>query len=128
MSVVPVMQFTDTPLDSAALNIRDAVRGVDLSTRTPPWSAGDYGGTFTGVEENPVLPSVIRRGQWVAVNSAQAPCAPLQSLQDEVKGCFGVVRGNHALLTMSGFLHHSRFAFSGRPRPHSHREYKPLDF
>ena len=125
MSVVPVMQFTDTPLDSAALNIRNAVRGVDLGTRT---SSGHYGVTITGPEENPVLPSVTRRGQWVAVNSAQAPCTPLQSLQDEVKGCFGVVRGNHALLTMSGFLHHSRFTFSGRPRPHSHREYKPLDF
>ena len=128
MSAVPVMQFTNIPLDSAALNIRDVVRGVELGTPTPSWSAGDYGGTITGAEENPVLPSVTRRGQWVAVNSAQAPRTPFQSLQDEVKACFGVVRGNHALLTMSGSLHHSRFAFSGRLRPHSHCEYKPLDF
>ena len=128
MSAVPAMQFTNTPLDSAALNIRDAIRSVDLGTRTPSWSAGDYGGTIPGTEEDPVLPSVTRRGKWVAVNSAQAPCTPSQSLQDEVKSCFGVVRGNHALLAMSGSLHHSRFTFSGRPRPHSHREYKPLDF
>jgi hypothetical protein len=126
MSVAPVMQFTNIPLDSAALNIRDAVQGVDLGTRTSPWSVGDYGGTST--EENPVLPSVTRRGQWVAVNSAQAPHTPFQSLQDEVKGCFGVVRGNHAFMTINGFLCHSRFAFPGRLRSHSHREYKPLNF
>ena len=102
------MQFTNIPLDTAALNIRGAVRGVDLGTRTAPWSAGDYGYTITGVEENPVLPSITRRGEWVAVNSAQAPSTPLQSLQDEVEGCFGVVRGNHALVTMSGFLHRSQ--------------------
>lgn len=112
MSVVPVMQFTNISLDSAALNILGAVRGVDLCTRTPPWSVGDYGGTSTGAEENPVLPSVTRRGQWVSVNSAQAPRTPSQSLQDEVKACFGVMRGNHALLTMNGFSHYSRFAFS----------------
>lgn len=111
MSDVPAMQFTNIQLDTAALNIRDAVRGVDLGTRTPSWSAGDYGGTITGVEENPVLPSITRRGEWAAVNSAQAPSTPFQSLQDEVKGCFGVVRGNHALVTMSGFLHPSQIYF-----------------
>jgi len=128
MSVVPVMQFTNIPLDSAALNARDAIRGVDLSTRAPPRPVSECVGTSTGAEENPVPPSVTRRGQWVVVNSAQAPCTPPQSLQDEVKGCFGVVRGNHALPTMNGFLRHSRFTFSGRLRPHSHCQYKPLNF
>ena len=111
MSNVPAMQFTNIPLDTAALNIRDAVRGVDLDTRTPSWPPGDYGDTTTGVEENPVFPSITRRGEWVAVNSAQAPSTPLQSLQDEVEGCFGVVRGNHALVTMSGFLRRSQICF-----------------
>ncbi len=114
MSDVPVMQFTNIPLDSAALNIRDAVRGVDLGTRTPSWSARDDESTITGVEENPVPPSTTRRGGWVAVNSAQAPSTTFQSLQDEVKGCFGVVRGNYALLTMSGFSHHSQICFLGK--------------
>jgi hypothetical protein len=36
MSAVPVMHFTNIPLDSAALNIRDAVRGLDLGTWAPP--------------------------------------------------------------------------------------------
>jgi len=126
MSAVPVMRFTNIPLDSAALNIRDAVHGVDLGTRAPPWSAGDYGDTNTEAEGNPVLPFVTRRGRWVAVNNVQAPCAPPQSLQDEVKGCFGIVRGNHPLLTMNRSLHHFRFAFSGGLRPNSRRECKPL--
>jgi len=94
-STIPVMHFTNTPLDSAALNIRNAVHDLDLRTRTPPQPAGDSMDTNVESEENPVLPSVTRRGQWVAVNNAQAPHSPFQSLQEEVKGCFGVVRGKY---------------------------------
>jgi hypothetical protein len=126
MSAVPIMHFTNMPLDSAALSIRDAVHGLGLGTRAAPWSAGDRTDINVGAEEGPVLPSVTRRGHWVAVNNAQALRTPFQSLQEEVKGCFEVVRGNHPPLTMIGFLPNHRFPFSGRLRPHSHRKYKPL--
>ena len=128
MSDAPVMHFTNAPLDSAALNILDAVRSFDPGTQPPPWSVGGYIDTNVEAEENPVLPLVTRRGQWVTVSHVQAPHTPVQSLQEEVKGCFGLVRGKYSLLTVTGFLHHSRSAFSGGLRPYSHREYKPLHF
>ena len=106
ISAVPVIHFTNIPLDSTTLNIRDAVRSLDLGTRPLSRSIGDYMGTNVGAEENPVLPRVTRRGQWVAVNSVQAPHTPFQGLQEEVKGCFGLVRGKDSLMTMSGFLYH----------------------
>ena len=128
VSTVPVMHFTNTPLDSAALDIRDAVCSLDLGTRPPSWSVGDYMDTNIEAEENPVLTTVTRRGQWVAVSSVQAPHTPYQSLQEEVKSCFGLVRGKNSLMTRSGFLYHQRSALSGGLRLHSHREYKPLHF
>lgn len=123
MYAVPVMHFTNIPLDSTALSTRDAVRSLNLGTREPPSSVGDYRDTNTVAEGTSVLPSVNRRGQWVAVNSVQAP---FQSLQEEVKGCFGVVQGNYLPFTVNGSLHHHRFAFSRGLGPHSHREYQPL--
>jgi diphthine-ammonia ligase len=126
MLAVPVMHFTNLPLDRAASNICEVVRDLDIGTWTPPRLIGDYIDTNIGAEEHPVLPFVVRRGQWVAVTSVRAPYTPFQSLQEEVKGCFGVVRGNYPPLTMNGCLHHHRFAFSRGLRPHSHREHKPL--